>query len=150
VTTASERARVFVGGAISPGSPPISKQFLRYATVGVVSNLVLYALYLVATGLGIAPKVAMTALYAAGVLQTFLFNKRWSFRDRGPEGIALLRYCAAYASGYALNYAMLAVLVDVLQLRHEYVQGVIVLLIAVYLFVLQRIWVFRSLSGSGV
>jgi putative flippase GtrA len=123
---------------------------VRYATVGVVSNLVLYGLYLVATGLGIASKVAMTALYAAGVLQTFLLNKRWSFRDRGPKGIALLRYCAAYASGYVLNYAMLAVLVDVLQLRHEYVQGATVLLIAVYLFVLQRIWVFRRPSERGV
>jgi putative flippase GtrA len=86
----------------------------------------------------------MTVLYAVGVLQTFLFNKRWSFRDRGREGIALLRYCTAYASGYALNYAMLAVFVDVLRLQHEYVQGVTVLLVAVYLFVLQLVWVFQG------
>ena len=92
----------------------------------------------------------MTVLYAAGVLQTFLFNKRWSFRDRGPEGIALLRYCTAYASGYVLNYAMLAVFVDVLRLRHEYVQGVTVLLVAVYLFVLQRIWVFQGGRGPAL
>jgi hypothetical protein len=89
----------------------------------------------------------MTVLYALGVLQTFLFNKRWSFGDRGPKGVALLRYSVAYASGYALNYAMLAVFVDVLRLRHEYVQGVTVLLVAIYLIVLLRIWVFR---GSGL
>jgi putative flippase GtrA len=125
-------------------------QFLRYVTVGVVSNLVLYAFYLVATGLGTAPKVAMTVLYPLGVLQTFLFNKWWSFRNRGPEGLALLRYCAAYASGYALNYAVLAVFVDVLHLRHEYVQGVAGLLVGVYLFVLQRIWVFGRSSDPGI
>jgi putative flippase GtrA len=124
----------------------ISKHFLRHATVGVVSNVVLYAVYLVATGLRTAPKSAMTALYIAGVLQTFLLNKRWSFRDRGPEGLALLRYCIAYTSVYALNYTMLAVLVDVLQFRHEYVQAATVLLVAVYLFVLQYVWVF---PGSG-
>src|SRR5215467_6661017 len=110
--------------------PPIIKQFLRYATVGVISNLVGYMLYLIGTGLGTAPKVAMTVLYAAGVLQTFLFNKRWSFGDRGPKGIALLRYCTAYASGYVLNYAILDVFVDVLRFRHEYVQGVTILLVA--------------------
>jgi hypothetical protein len=61
----------------------------------------------------------------------------------------LLRYCAAYASGYALNYGVLGVFVDFLQLRHEYVQGIIVLLIAVYLFVLQRIWVFQVDPGPA-
>jgi putative flippase GtrA len=120
---ASERARVFADRCHISGSPPIAKQFLRYATVGVISNLVGYTLYLIATGLGTAPKVAMTVLYAAGVLQTFLFNKRWSFRDQGLKGISLLRYCTADASGYVLNYAMLAVFVDVLQFWHEYVQG---------------------------
>jgi putative flippase GtrA len=150
VSTASERARVFAEKCHIPGSTSIIKHFLRYATVGVVSNLVLYTLYLVATGLGTAPKVAMTVLYAAGVLQTFLFNKRWSFRDRGPKGVALLRYCVAYASGYALNYTMLAVFVDVLQFRHEYVQGATVLLVAVYLFVLQWTWVFQGDRGPAL
>jgi putative flippase GtrA len=125
-------------------------QFLRYATVGVLSNLALYVLYLIATGWGAGPKSTMTVLYGVGVLQTFLFNKRWSFRDRGPGGAALVRYCIAYASGYALNYLILAVFVDYLGLVHQYVQGFAILLVAFYLFELQRIWVFRRLAGAGI
>jgi putative flippase GtrA len=127
----------------------IITQLLRYATVGVLSNVVLYAVYLIATALGAEPKSTMTILYGAGVLQTFLFNKRWSFRDRGPEGPALVRYCVVYASGYALNYIILAVLVDHLGFAHQYVQGVTIVLLAVYLFVLQRRWVYTHQDPEG-
>jgi putative flippase GtrA len=73
--------------------------FLLFIIVGILSNSVLYLLYLIATGLGGEPKIVMTALYGIGVLQTFPFNKRWAFRDWGPERAALVRYCIAYASG---------------------------------------------------
>jgi putative flippase GtrA len=125
-------------------------QFLRYAIVGMVSNLTLYAMYLIATGFGVGPKIAITVVYGLGVLQTFLFNKRWSFDDQGPEGAALVRYCIAYASGYALNYLILVVFVDYLGLAHQYVQGVAILLVALYLFALQRVWVFRRLAGARI
>jgi putative flippase GtrA len=124
------------------------RQFLRYAIVGCASNLVLYAFYLIATLLGIGPKLAMTALYSAGVLQTFLFNRRWSFRDGGPQWPALLRYCVVYASGYCMNYSILLVFVDRLTFRHQYVQGLAIFVVAVYLFAAQRIWVFRQPVGS--
>jgi putative flippase GtrA len=130
----------WIGRALRIG---VVGQFTRYAVVGLVSNATLYLLYLAVTALGVAPKVAMTVLYGLIVLQTFIFNKRWSFRDRGPEGAALVRYCIAYASGYVLNFLILTVFVDRLGFAHQYVQGVAILLIAVYLFLLQRIWVYR-------
>jgi putative flippase GtrA len=95
-----------------------------------------------ATDLGAEPKIAMTALYGLGVLQTFPFKRRWPFRDGGPEGPALVRYCIAYGSGYALNYTALAVIVGHLHLVNQYVQGVMIMLLAVYLYGLQRVWVF--------
>jgi putative flippase GtrA len=124
-------------------------QFLRYVTVGVLSNLVLYVLYLIGTGLGVGPKLTMTMLYSVGVLQTFFLNKYWAFGDRGSEGAALARYCIAYASGYALNYAILAIFVDRLRFSHHYVQGAAMVLLALYLFVLQRTWVFADQEHEG-
>ena len=91
----------------------------------------------------------MTVLYGAGVLQTFLFNQRWSFRGRGPGGAALVRYCIAYTSGYAMNYLILAVFVDYLGLAHQYVQGVVIIMLTLYLFILQRMWVFRSYGAQA-
>lgn len=141
------RLRSLVPGIGQAGSrlalrTPLAGQFVRYAIVGLISNGLLYALYLGGTAAGVAPKVAMTVLYGLGTLQTFLFNKRWSFRDRGPEGTAFVRYCIAYAGGYVLNYAILAIFLDRFALPHQYLQGAAILLIALYLFLAQRYWVY--------
>ena len=118
-------------------------QFIRYALVGLVSNALLYAAYLVLTRLGTEPKLAMTLLYVAGVAQTFVFNKRWSFRHGGLHGPAFVRYCAAYALGYVVNFLALLLLVDHLAWPHQLVQGVMIFLLALMLFALQKFWVFR-------
>ena len=122
---------------------PTRVQLLRYAVVGLASNALLYGAYLALTRLGVEPKLAMTLLYAAGIAQTFLFNKRWSFRHGGMHGPAFVRYCAAYALGYAINFVALLLLVDRLGYPHQLVQGVVVVSLAVMLFSLQKFWVFR-------
>ena len=121
-------------------------QFIRYATVGLISNALGYLLYLAFTAAGMEHKMAMTLLYGVGVAQTFFFNKRWSFRHGGMHGPAFARYCIAYGLGYVLNLLALLVLVDRLSYPHEIVQGLMVLSLAVMLFLLQKFWVFRPSS----
>lgn len=132
-------------------------QLVRYGMVGLFSNAVGYVLYLLITGVGVEHKLTMTLLYLVGVLQTFFFNRRWTFRHDGTHGPAFVRYCLAYGLGYVLNLAALMILVDVLGYPHQIVQGVMVLVLAALLFVLQKYWVFggaatrraEPLSGSA-
>lgn len=119
-------------------------QFWRYGAVGLASNLVLYGLYLALTRWGMPSKLAMTLLYATGVAQTFVFNKRWSFRSGGPAGAQLRRYVAAYALGYVFNFAGLFLLVDHLGWAHQVAQGILIFATAVLLFLLQKFWIFRA------
>jgi putative flippase GtrA len=133
-----------------PVSDRIDVQFLRYAVVGLSSNGLLFLCYLGLTALGMGHKTAMTLLYVAGVLQTFIFNKRWSFRHGGEATPALMRYLAAYAAGYVINYGALLVLVDRWGLPHQWVQFFMIGFLAVMLFVLQRYWVFRSPDAHTV
>lgn len=121
-------------------------QFSRYALVGVASNAMGYVLYLVLTRLGLGPKLAMSLLYGIGVLQTFFFNKKWSFSFSGAAAPALVRYAAAYAIGYFVNLLALMLLVDQAGLPHQLVQGVMILVVAVLLFLAQRYWVFAHNS----
>lgn len=123
-------------------------QFARYVVVGVVSNLVLYSLYLLLTFLGMNFKLAMSLLYGVGVLQTFVFNKRWSFGHDGAHGSALRRYLIAYGAGYVLNLVMLSVLVDSAGIPHQLAQAGIFVLVAILLFFAQRMWVFEKAKQS--
>jgi putative flippase GtrA len=117
-------------------------QGLRYGIVGIVSNLVLYMSYLLFTSLGVGHKTAMTVLYVVGVLQSFYFNKRWSFSHDGLASSALVRYLATYAFFYLLNIGSLFLFVDQLGLPHAWVQALTMLAIIVPLFLAQRYWVF--------
>ena len=124
------------------------RQFTRFAIVGLLGNFTLYLLYLTATWAGLGPKVAMTSLYALGVLLTFVFNKNWSFGDRGPVPGTLFRYVFVYLLGYVINLTALYLLVDRAGLPHQGVQGLMILLIAVGLFLCQKFWIFNAEARS--
>ena len=127
----------------------IACQFVKFAVVGLVSNGALYLAYLLLTWLGVGPKLAMTLLYILGTVQTFAFNHRWTFRSVERYGAAFTRYVFTYASGYLLNLAVLACFVDLLSFPHQVVQGIMILALAVYNFVLMRVWVFKATGFAG-
>lgn len=125
-------------------------QLLRYAVVGLVSNGFLYLSYLLLTKIGMGSKLAMTLLYALGVAQTFFFNKRWTFKHKGAQTTAFVRYCVAYGIGYLFNLLGLLLLVDQFGYPHEIVQGSLILSTAVLLFLLQKLWVFNVIKTPPI
>lgn len=125
-------------------------QSLRFVIVGLASNLVLYLLYLTLTAFGIGHKTAMSLLYVVGTLQTFLFNKCWTFSHYGGVRQSLLRYLAVYGACYVLNLALLYLFVDRLGGSHTLVQGLAIVIVAALLFLAQKYWVFRGGSNRSI
>ena len=117
-------------------------QLLRYACVGLGTNLLLYLAYLGLTSAGVGHKTAMTLLYATGVLLTFVANSSWSFERPSLSRMAFGRYLMAHVAGYALNWMLLWVAVDHLHLAHQAVQAAAIVLVAMVLFLLHKFWVF--------
>ena len=109
-----------------------------------MSNLVLFALYLILVKLGLNIKIAMSLCYGLGVINTFYFNKTWTFTYQGDNKRALLKYALLYLSGYIINLAVLFVLVDVHGFAHQLVQGATILFLAVYFFFASKIIVFNK------
>lgn len=124
----------------------IRRQFMRYATVGVASNLLLYLAYLSLTAMGLGHKVAMTLVYVSGVLLTFIANHAWSFKHRGGAHAAFVRYVIVYVLGYLLNLGLLWIAVDNLHLPHQGVQAVAIVAVAAVLFLMHKYWVFSPVG----
>ena len=118
-------------------------QLFRYAIVGFFSNGVGFLLYLFLTYMGVGSKLSMSVLYMIGVLQTFIFNKKWTFSYQGKHNRTLFRYIVIYGAGYLINLYALSLFVDRFGYSHAWVQGVMIIVIALLLFVFQKIWVFR-------
>jgi len=118
-------------------------QFVRFSFVGIVSNGMLYLLYLLLTHKGIDPKGAMTVAFMVGVLQTFIFNKKWAFSHEGSTSKSFVRYVLVYVFLYVFSLVVLIVFVDIANFPHQIVQGIITLLCGLLSFALQKKWVFR-------
>lgn len=126
-----------------------SLQALRFGIVGLISNIVLYLLYLILVKLGADPKLVVTALYVLGLSWTFFFNKLWSFSHRGDWGRASVRYFSLYGGLYITNILVLVLLVDVLGLPHAFVQAGVVMVFIPIVFLMQRYWVFSKRPASS-
>lgn len=123
--------------------------FARFATVGIASNALLYVLYLMlSVAIGLQPLVAATIGWIAGVSVSFLLNRSWTFGDSGPRTPTFVRYAALYATAYVLNMVLLVLLVDGMELPHELVQGILIVVFGLCLFLGQRFWVFPERERS--
>jgi putative flippase GtrA len=119
-------------------------QFVRYVLVGVALNLTLFIAYILLTELEIGHKTAMTVLYVTGTCLAFVLNKSWTFGYKGHISKSFMGYILIYAFGYFLNFVGLYFFADKLGYSHQWVQGILVFLIALLLFFLQKELVFKK------
>lgn len=117
-------------------------QLIRFAAVGVASNVLGYTLYLIITYLGVAPKLAMTVLYVVGAFIGFAGNRKYTFAHEGGLMGAGWRYVVAHGLGYLINLAIQIIMVDRLGYPHQLAQALGVCVVAVFLFVVLKYLVF--------
>lgn len=122
----------------------IMRQLIRYGFVGVASNVTIYFFYLLITYLGVESKIAMTLLYIIGASIGFIGNRKWTFAHRGDSSSAALRYVLAHLFGYMLNYLFLFIFADRLGYAHQLVQAVAIIIVAGFLFIAFKYFVFRE------
>ncbi len=119
-------------------------QLLRYAIVGLVSNAVGYSFYLLLTHAGVAPKITVTLLYVSTATLAFVGNRRLTFQSRGRLMGPALRYAIAHSLGYLINLALQVVLADGAGIPHQWVQLAAVFIVAGFMFLAQRWFVFAE------
>jgi putative flippase GtrA len=120
----------------------LSRQFFRYALIGLLSNSAGYCVYLLITWLGIAPKTTMSVLYLTAASLGFFGNRQWAFTHRGNPFASAARYALAHLTGYGINLSLLLVFVDRLGYPHQWVQAAAIPVVAVFLFISFRYFVF--------
>ena len=128
---------------------PIFKQLYRYALVGLLTNLIGYTLYLFFTFSGISPKVTITIIYFFAATAGFIANKQYTFNHDGKFLSSGFRYLMTQIFGYFLNFVILLLFVDCLNYSHQLVQGVAVFVVAFFMFILSRFFVFAPKRSNN-
>ncbi len=125
-------------------------QLVRFALVSIMVNLVGYMVYLLITYLGGTPKITMTLLYGVSVTASFFGNRKLVFAHKGSQLGAGVRYVIAHCFGYCINLTILIVLVDKLGYAHQWAQASAILVVAAFLFLAFKFFVFRKLDVSNI
>lgn len=119
-------------------------QFVRFVIVGVASNALGYGLYLVLTAVGMVPSHAVTAIYFTSATLAYFGNKSVTFVSNASGWSTGVRYIIAQLIGYAINIALLSTLHDYYGYSHQLVQLFAIGVVAVYLFITLKVFVFQD------
>ncbi len=81
-------------------------RFVKYCLVGCLNTLVtLGVIFLTKSIMGINPFVCNALGYVAGVVNSFLWNRRWVFHSDGSYSREALKFAVGFGICYALQFA---------------------------------------------
>ena len=121
---------------------------MRFAIVGLANTAVGFGVIMALQfGLRVPPHLANAGGYALGFVVSFTLNRRFTFADRGRLGPAAARFAIAALAAFALNQLVLSLATG--RVGHGgaapvMAQAVAAISYTLSLFVLCRLWVFRS------
>lgn len=96
--------------------------------VGVLNTMVcLGTIFICKSLLGVNPYVSNAIGYLAGVLNSFLWNRRWVFRSHGRYSSEAIRFMAGCALCYLIQLAVVMVLNQSQFGQYEFDLGLFVL-----------------------
>lgn len=126
-----------------------ARQLIRYGLVGIASNLSGVFVYLLITYVGVEPKKTMTLLYIVGAAIGFAGNRQWAFAHKGALLSSGFRYFIAHFFGYLINLFILLIFADRLGYLHQWVQAVAIVIVAGFLFLAFKYFVFPSANDRN-
>jgi len=116
--------------------PPRSAaaELVRFAAVGVSNTVLSAVVYTLLVAAHVTPPVAGAVAFAAGAVNGFLLNRRWTFRRPGSAW----RYTAVQAAGAAATSALLWVIGGVAA------YAAVLPAVTLATFAANRSWTFRA------
>lgn len=110
--------------------PAVIAQFVKYGLVGLLNTGITLAVIFILTKLfHVSDYIANAAGYVAGFVNSFLWNKLWTFKSRGNLLMESLLFVLVFAVCYAIQLGVLAFQIEILKWNRDIAQ---ILSMAVY------------------
>lgn len=119
-------------------------QSLRFAVVGLAATAVHVGVALALAAAGWAPLWANFVAFGAALALSYFGNHGWTFGAGGRHGHHFPRFVALALAGLALNQAIVFIAVERAGWSFGAALAVVVLVVPVLSFALNRVWVFPA------
>jgi putative flippase GtrA len=132
---------------ISRPRPKWLVQAVKFGAVGILNTAIDLGLYFVLTrwlGLGSVPVLAKSISYSAGILNSFLWNKFWTFQSMAGTWATLFPFILTNLVGLGINTGMLQLCLKTLHLPELMALGLATLTTLVWNFVISKFVIFKE------
>ena len=122
-------------------------QAVKFGAVGILNTGIDLGLYFVLTrwlGLGALPILAKSLSYSAGILNSFLWNKYWTFRSRASAWATLVPFILVNLAGLGINTGILQLCLKTLRLPELVALGLATLTTLFWNFVISKFVIFKE------
>lgn len=120
-------------------------QFTKYGVVGLSNVMISYVIFLVALKAGLAYPYALFAGHIIGVLNSYVWNKWWTFQARNtPIRREFSTFFLVYLGTFFLNLSLLYALVNMVEMKIWLAQLTLIIFITLVNFVGHKYWSFEA------
>lgn len=125
---------------------PIIKQFIKFAAVGVVNTAVDFLIFTVFLQyFHWHYLVANVAALVGGGTNSYILNRRWTFRSTDPRWHRqLIKFLLVLGVGFSLNEFLLFLLVEHVHFTPISAKALAIIVVLFFNFAANRFWTFRQ------
>ncbi|WP_410513413.1 GtrA family protein [Paenibacillus sp. BR2-3] len=123
-------------------------QFLKFNAVGLLNTLIDFAVFTLLHSIGMLYPVAQVISYSAGTANSFILNKKVTFRDRervsqeGFDRTQLLKFIALNLAVLGISLLLMRLLTDQLGVQVLMAKVMVTFITVIINFFGSRKWVF--------
>ncbi|NOY99342.1 MAG: GtrA family protein [Chloroflexi bacterium] len=127
--------------------PKITVQIAKFMTVGVLNTAIDAGTYFALTrwlGLGSLPITAKGIAYVVGMVNSFFWNRTWTFESQGSAWRAAGLFTLTHVAALGINAGTMALSLDALGLPEIVALGLATAASFVWNFALNKVVVFKA------
>jgi len=126
----------------------VFRQFIKFGLVGVSSTVIDWGIYLILTRFaGIYYLMAKILSFSFAVINSYVWNRRWTFRSNDPQKLRqFIKFLIIALVGVVLNTLIMYIVVDYIHLNDLYGLVISSAIVMFWNFLANKFYTFRELQ----
>lgn len=122
-----------------------NKSFLRFGIVGCINTGVDFLVYTLLSFVGVDKLIAQAYAYTAGLLNSFMLNKNWTFKTKKTNTInEFLKFLPINMISLGFTLVGIWILCDVLTVNVFLAKGILTVFAQLINYFGYKVWVFEE------
>lgn len=122
-------------------------QFFKFGIVGVANTLLTAAtIWIMMKWLHSSDYVANIVGYVVGLINSFVWNRRWTFASKSKTGVTIFKFIITFAVSYLLQLGNLYLLLHFTHIDAYLCQLLSIVVYTLVNFTLNKFYTFKTLS----